>query len=101
MIFIVVKYDVKPESVEQFPEAVRKLDPRQYDPRTIVRDALLEADQEDSAEKRKREREEREAARAERKRRREEEAAAAGEDRPVVHAAQPTPVAVAPVNSDV
>ena len=37
----------------------RKLDPRQYDPRTIVRDALLEADQEDSAEKRKREREER------------------------------------------
>ena len=60
----------------------RKLDPRQYDPRTIVRDALLEADQEDSAEKRKREREEREAARAERKRRREEEAAAAGEDLP-------------------
>ena len=41
----------------------RKLDPRQYDPRTIVRDALLEADQEDSAEKRKREREEREAPR--------------------------------------
>ena len=45
-----------------------------------MRDALLEADQEDSAKKRKREREEREAARAERKRRREEEAAAAGED---------------------
>ena len=41
----------------------------------------VEADQEDSAEKRRREREEREAARAERKRQREEEAAA-GEDSP-------------------
>lgn len=58
----------------------RKLDPRQYDPRTIVRDALLEADQEDSAEKRRREREEREAARAERRRQREGAEAAAGGD---------------------
>ena len=72
---------VKEEMGDDFDDVEwRKLDPRQYDPRTIVRDALLEADQEDSAEKRKREREEREAARAERKRRREEEAAAAGED---------------------
>lgn len=41
----------------------RKLDPRQYDPRTIVREALAEADQEDAEEQRRREREEREAAR--------------------------------------
>ncbi|WP_144793104.1 twin-arginine translocase TatA/TatE family subunit [Kocuria palustris] len=58
----------------------RKLDPRQYDPRTIVRDALLEADQEDSAEKRRREREEREAARAQRRREREEAEAVSGDD---------------------
>lgn len=50
----------------------RRLDPRQYDPRTIVRDALLEADQEDTQEQRRRQREEREAARAERRREREE-----------------------------
>lgn len=53
----------------------RRLDPRQYDPRTIVRDALLEADQEDSAEQRRRQREEREAARAERRRQREQDEA--------------------------
>lgn len=50
----------------------RRLDPRQYDPRTIVRDALLEADQEDTQEQRRRQREEREAARAERRREREQ-----------------------------
>ncbi|KAA9395540.1 Sec-independent protein translocase TatB [Kocuria coralli] len=45
----------------------RKLDPRQYDPRTIVREALAEVDQEDAAEKRRKEREDREAAREARK----------------------------------
>lgn len=51
----------------------RKLDPRQYDPRTIVRDALAEVDQEDAAERRRRQREEREAAREARKAEREAE----------------------------
>lgn len=55
----------------------RRLDPRRYDPRTIVRDALLEADQEDTQEQRRRQREEREAARAERRREREEAGGAA------------------------
>lgn len=49
----------------------RKLDPRQYDPRTIVREALAEVDQEDAADKRQRDREEREAAREARKSERE------------------------------
>lgn len=49
----------------------RRLDPRQYDPRTIVREALAEVDQEDAEEKRRREREEREAAREARKAERE------------------------------
>ncbi|MDO4254107.1 MAG: sec-independent translocase [Kocuria sp.] len=31
----------------------RKLDPRQYDPRTIVREALAEADQEDAEQRRR------------------------------------------------
>lgn len=58
----------------------RKLDPRQYDPRTIVREALAEVDQEDADVKRRTEREERAAAREARKAEREAAKSGGGTD---------------------